>query len=385
MATRNLFRFVSVRPPDAVAVEDACRLVNAAAAARFVDEVRAWQHAHNETLHAACRAVSISLIESHVYFAGNDTWEGLRPLLPQFQDFVARLCRTKSEPETTEDGRRQRRGRAREADEVPPPRQVESALDNPDAFGLAKHTLWLSYYANVLAPELRPNDRPEMLDWIRVLAALERLRPSQDGEEWRYDGAICDCVARLNSGRVNMPHELFAETPPPDPAPDDPKDPTDDEILVLRASLERLHAARRRLDQLYRYKVGRLRLESPEREPDDVENGRGAADGGAATAAGSEAVRPLRPLWLLTDDDAEAVPDVAEELGRLGLPLAGSIVPEAAEALDEAITARTAELAALESTVDILGVGPTMAVARRTRRGLKPPSNDAADGKESAT
>lgn len=369
MVTRNLFRFVSVRPPFSAASNDACRLINKEAGAQLVEEVSTRQREHGESLQVARRAVSVEFIESAEYFVRSDVWKDLRPLLQHFQDLVAEACRTEEEPD--EGGvEAAERETGSTFDE-----QVRGwVVDDPDSFADAKDILWRSYYANALAPELRPNDRPEMLDWIRVLAAFVRLRPLSEDGEWRYDEEGCACVEQLSRARVSMPHELFTEIPPSDPVPDKPKDPVKEDIAALRTSLERLDAARRDLDRLYRRKISMLRLAPPhDPERGDTEatrSERAEAGDGAGSATGSEGARSVRPPWLLTEEDADQLPVLGAELDRLGVPLAGSLVPEVAGALDEAIAADTAALAALESHVDVLGIGPTMALVRRTVRGF---------------
>src|SRR5262245_30192900 len=94
MATRNLFRFVSVRPPLSEVSDDDCRLINRAAGAAFVEEVSTWQQGHDESLQVARRAVAEAVIESADYFVRSDVWEDLRPLLVRFQDFIAKVCPT---------------------------------------------------------------------------------------------------------------------------------------------------------------------------------------------------------------------------------------------------------------------------------------------------
>ncbi|MEV2267790.1 hypothetical protein [Nonomuraea africana] len=354
-------------------VDDACRLINEKAAAQFVVDVSTRQQQHRESLQVARRAVSSAFIESAEYFARSSTWEALRPLRKHFQDLVAGTCRTAEKPEEG-------------ADVKAALGEIESTLGEPvrdwivnesDSYAKAKNILWRSYYANALAPELRPNDRPEMLDWIRVLAALERLRPPSDDAEWRYDEAGCVCVGRLSRARVNMPYELFAEMPPPDPAPDKPKDPVKEGIVALRASLERLDAARRDLDRLYRRKVNALRHAPPPAREQGIVEVEQPVDDVSPQPVDDVSPQPVddaspRPPWLLTEEDAGQLPGLEAELGRLGIPLAGSLVSEVADALDKAIATNTAALTALESPVDVLGIGPTMVLARRTVRGLRP-------------
>ena len=328
MATRNLFRFVSVRPPISAAVDDACRLINKEAGAQFVEEVSTRQREHGESLQLARRAVSVAFIESAEYLPGVTPGRICGPCASTSKTSSPELAGRKEEPDEG-------------ADVEATPREIESTfgeqlrgwvVDDSDSFANAKNILWRSYYANALAPELRPNDRPEMLDWIRVLAAFERLRPPSADAEWRYDEEGCACVERLSRARVNMPHELFAEMPPPDPVPDKPEGPVQEDIVALRAWLERLEAARRDLDRLYRRKVSTLRLAPPpDREHGDAEAARperAEAGDGARSATGSEGAHGVRPPWLLTEEDADQLPDLGAELDRLGVPLAGSLVPE---------------------------------------------------------
>ena len=90
MPTRNLFRFISVRPPIAAGDDDACRLINEQAGADFVEVVAARQREHNESLPVARRAVSAAVIDSADYFTRSSTWADLRPLRERFQDLIDR-------------------------------------------------------------------------------------------------------------------------------------------------------------------------------------------------------------------------------------------------------------------------------------------------------
>jgi hypothetical protein len=163
VATRNLFRFVSVRPPIPAAADDPCRLINAETGAQFVADVMAWQEKYEESLYAARRAVSVEFIESAEYFARNDTWNDLRPELKRFQDLIAQICRKSKEPDGEVDI-----GEAPDTEEEPAaaaPAAVDSTFsqeaqrwvnDGYRSFGYAENALWRSYYANALAPELTP-------------------------------------------------------------------------------------------------------------------------------------------------------------------------------------------------------------------------------------
>ncbi|MEV7003300.1 hypothetical protein AB0N62_37305 [Streptomyces sp. NPDC093982] len=346
MSSRNLFKFVSVRPPVPAVSDDACRLVNKEAGSAFVKDVEDWRQGHTgKSLQQARRTVSVEFLKSPQYFARNDIWKDLRPLRRNLQDYLARLCRPegkKGDPETAQ----------QETAAAALGEQARVWLD-PERFAAAKSVLWRSYYANALAPEVRPGDRPEMLDWIRVLAALERLRPPPDEADWRYDPEGCACVARLSRARVNLPHELFTDAPEPTPVPQRPEDSIEEDIARLRDSLAGLLGARRNLDRFYRRRIGRLRLE-PRPGDDDVTVG---------------------PPWLLTEEDADPLRDVVAELNRLGTPFDGSLVPHVVQVLDEAIASDTAALAVLESRVEVQGIG-AMALARRTVRGLRAPGQD---------
>lgn len=352
MVARNLFKFVSVRPPAPAAADDTCRLVNRMAGTEFVKQVEAWRKAHEGTsLRQARRTVSADLIKSSEYFARSDVWKDLRPLRKNLRDYLGRLCRT--EDQKSAEGRQSTAAVLRE--------QARALIDDPDRFGDAKRIVWRSYYANALAPEIRPGDRPELLDWIRILAALERLRPPRDGADLRYDAKGCACVARLDRARVNLPHELFVEPPGATPVPEKPADSLEEDIARLVESIGTLRAARRNLDQFYRRRIGRLRLD-PLPEDDNVVQ---------------------RPPWLLTGDDADPLRDVAAELRRLGLPFEGATVPEAAHVLDEAIAADTAALTALQTRVEVQGIG-ARALARRTVRGLRPPTEEETEGESTS-
>ena len=387
MATRNLFRFVSVRPPTAAEARRACRLVDGDSATEFVKAVRERQREHEESLERARRAVSVALIESDDYFTRSDAWKDLRPLRRRFQKLIARACRPDGEPdEAPEGGTVEREGEDATGEGEDAAGEGETfaeqvrdwVVDDLDSFAEAKSVLWRSYYANVLVPDLRPNDRGEMVDWIRILDAVERLDPGSGDPAWRYDKRACACVERLERARVHIPQELFAEKPPPDSPPDRPQDDTEDYKRSYQHRLERLQAARSAVDDLYRRKVSALRLAdlNEPRRPEREEPARERPEAEDAPGSGGQPARARQAPWLLTDQDADAHAELAAELERLGVPMPGALVSEVTDALDQAIAADTTALVELESRVDLLGIGTAMTVARGTRRGFQPGPRD---------
>lgn len=355
--------------------------MNQEAGAEAVKEVLSRKEARGESLQAARRAVATDFIESVDYFVRSDDWKDLRPLRMQFKDLVAAICKSGGKPEEGPDA-------GESLGEIEQTLGVQvSGWVVSDSFARAKKSLWWSYYANVLAPYLRPQDRPEMLDWIRALAALERLRPQSDDADWAFDEAGCACVRRLNSARVSVPDGLFAEKPPPDQVAQKPRDLVRENIDTIRGSLEKLKAFRHELDLLYRRKINAIRLAAGRAlpaagEPTPAESGQTLSMGGGSAsternnALTDEAPRPVDPPWLLTEDDTGKLDGLIEELNLLGVPVLGSLLPEVLEALNKAIAAKTAALTVLENPVDILGIGPTMSLIRRPLRGLQPPPSD---------
>lgn len=371
MEARNLFRFVSVRPPVPAQFELDCRLENAEAGAAFVAEVAAHRADHRESLPEARRAVAEAVIGSDQYFARSEVWKSLRPLRTQILDLLAELC-AEQDDEHGDDAELRNDDATR----------LFSTIAADDGGAGARQILWRSYYANVLAPEIRPNDRPEMLDWLRIVTALQKVQPPPEREDERWVPEGCACVNRLWTSRVVLPQELFVDRPIDTPVPEQPPEPALQDGDRIRGVIEELVVFRGGLDRLYQARLSSLRLAgarraSPGAQPvGDAEGREAAADG--TSAAGSQPARRTPPPWVITEDDADRLPKLPTSFDRLGIQLAGASLPELTNRLDELIAEQMATLMELESQVDVLGVGPTMTLVRRTGRGFRASPTEAA-------
>lgn len=385
MATRNLFKFVSVRPPSATEAEQECTLADRQSARVWVKAVRTHQGERKTSLADARRGVAVEFMESDNYFTRSDKWTGLRPLRKQFRALVETTCKEREhELEGEREGVTREDDAASGGDAAPAPSfsvQVRDWVLNQQEFRNAKRVLWHSYYANVFAPDVRPNDRGEIDDWIRIVDALERLDPSAEGRAWKFDESACQCIDRLRRARVHVPGEVFMEEAEAEKAPAKPTDEADHYKEKYRVRLARLTAARTAVDMVWQQKIRTLRLQEVTGATDSTDK-----DGNLTRAdrqdsepnADRPAQAPQAP-WLFTAQDADDHPELARALEELGLALPGSLVSEVSGALDERIAADTGTLLELESRNDLFGVGAAMTIARRTQRRFSPDLDDGDD------
>jgi hypothetical protein len=398
----NLFRFVAVRPPRLEESEVERRLENPGVGKEFVDEVERRRKEHGESLPAARRAVGAKLLASGEYFTNDELWQRFRPSLHDLATLLETAARSAEWERVYRRAERIIRG-------VFPGETLRDWLRG-ETYKKLELVLWRSYYANVLADGLRPQDRPELLSWARIFRFLEVFRdedepPESDEVESRPRFKWLAALAKLFGGddradqdeaadprdrrlralaghmlraRLRLAVGLFQEPTPPEEEPGEPReqleasDPVAARVTELGAAITRAEQARGQLEDVYRAKLQQLRQRAadadavasargrPPAAHDNVDDREAGGTGGSPASTGAP--------WRLTAADIEGHQELAAELAALRLRADGLLVPEVASGLDGAIARHTAELQELVSASDVVGFGRTLAVISRTVR-----------------
>jgi hypothetical protein len=359
-SSRNLFRFISVRPPVFEEPTAECRLLDEGASRDFVDLVDEVQ-GEGDTYEEARAEAARRVMYSDVYFTRHGRWQQLRPLRRALLELLHAAAEEEGEQPDDE---------ARDLlSGVIDPSELDAWISSDDYADL-RHALWLSYIANVAAPNDRAHDRGEMVDWTRILVFLEALAHDRPD--------VNQCARQLRRARVEIPPELFLPVDrEEEPEPEEPDDPRRGRLEELRDSLRRHHRARAQLEELHAAKVAGVRMaamrpgrpleESGERGEDreDREDRPGRAEGGMD--------RRLVP-WRLSEDDLSGRDELRDELDRLGLPVDGTYIGEVAARIDQTMGDETSELEDLTTMDDVVGIGSTLSMIRRTQRAFDRPT-----------
>jgi hypothetical protein len=357
----NVFRFVAVRPPRLEEAAVGHRLDDREAGRAIVDDVERRMKENRESLPTARRAVGAAILESPEYFTQHEDWQRLRPSREALADTLHRASRGDGWNDT-------RRRLERIVVQAFPGTDLSEWLHSTTFTELAS-VLWRSYFANVLADDRRPHDRPELLTWLRAVELFsvfreESLRDMHGHTESDRRDELLTAFARwLIRARAHMPVRLFRERPALDVEREQPVDPSEERITELRAAIEHAAKAQEQLEEAYRAKLARLREDMRSVEPDET-----IPEGAPQTAGGG--LEPADRPWRLTEADVSGHAELVAALSRLGFSTDRLLVMEVSSALTKALQRDISELQDLVSHSDVLGFGQTLAVIGRTHRPL---------------
>jgi hypothetical protein len=239
-------------------------------------------------------------------------------------------------------------------------------VDGP-IFPDLRESLWQSYYANLMLPELRPLDRPVLVFWIRLFQLLQALAKGEPSDAAEVVGAVMRFVshrrptsAAPSSARPLL--ESFEKIRPAVPLAVVGRRPerrregaappqTDEEGVSAEALAEasrdvaRLRQVRTRLDAMVAVRLSELR-KSPAREGE---------------AAGTRELPD--PLAIRASDLDE--PDKAF-LERMGIDVTGRYATVAG-AIDAAVEATLEEIDEIQEVTETAVVGGILVRRRRAR------------------
>jgi len=339
MKADNVFRFVASRPPMTVDMDDP-RLVRGPASVDELADLIRDSARFNADPEAARVAAGEEVIDSS-YYRSDPEWERVRKHRHKFVGLNAEsdhdafvkvierlLRRTYDRPHLSLD------------------EWVKS-----DNYSALRDTIWVSYLANVIAPNERPQDREELVDWIVL---LHLASAGADGEE-RFD----ELKRFLPELRPLLPGNLFEAAQPADIAP---QPPIDDHVQerALENEKENLEIALLQLAKLSASKRSRpaefavarprwTRLGSGRRDEDGLE----ISQGGAREVP-----------WQLTEADLPEYPELSTTLDELGLESTASI-PEVRSRVESELARINGELAGGWARMEVVGAGSTETVVDR--------------------
>lgn len=349
--TGNLFRFISVRPPEPLDSEDRPVLDKKQVADDVIDRVRKKQKNERLPLEIARARVGDEIISSRNYYSTAPVWQALRFRWPKFR----RLLENALKEPHRDDFLVAMEGALSET--------AEDRLDllawiKSEHADELKMTLWVSYYANVLSPWRRPVDREELTGWIKVFHLLDAALIG--------NGAFTRAARVLPEARPAIPDVLFVplaefdveqpEAPAPEPV---------DQIQDYEQRLERLELAREQLDAIRSSKLARIQQielveEHPKsRKPEERK-------GETPEFATGRPAGMVDPPWRLTEADIEHHELLQDVLRELRVHPTIDSIPDAISHIEETIATELSALVNLVEQETLVGAGPTFIRIRRS-------------------
>jgi hypothetical protein len=362
MLPENVFRFVSVRPPQTREPDDLRSIEEHTASLEIVAAVERERSQNDKSGAEARRSVGDKIIASSYYFRNHPGWLKFRRGWAEFTRLISNLSDI-----SEVDGfifEAQRLLGELYGGNVELGTWLES-----DEFRELKRTLWKSYYANVLSPWRSPSDREEMVFWIRLFRLFDMAMDGQDG----YAGF----AAILPKSRPTVPAVLFRPDPePPEIESPQPASRLDERIQFLEEEINKLETTRNQVNILYQKKLARSISESNQIETTQATSAAQLSD----TAQEQETDKMKDQPEIINGADMTDLPWrlSAKEMGEysglnavlesIGLVPEITLVPEAIAKIDEAIAKAIAELVALQQRSEIVSLGSTLAKVRRQSR-----------------
>ena len=352
MKSTNVFRFVSLRPPNVAPVTTEFSVADREAAPAIVDKVKE-ETRRRKNYEAARHEVGRQILESDDYFVRSPLWEEIRPAWPKVRELLSALEAAKDPAHDDFADEAEDLLKGRLGDKF----DLDKWLKGDEVVARAR-VLWKSYYAAVLT-ELRGQDRGEILDWIRFLHLLA-LR----GKPERFAAA----ARRATRLRAAVPVELVALEPTPPPADQPPHDPPDDkEGVEIERRIGILTETRQAFAKLFERKlrlftqleVGpfvRAAVAVPGPRPEADERKRQGA-GAVAESSGADLIKAAP--WRINAEDVDRYGEHLDVLHDLGLDPLVRTIPEITQAIDERVALLEARRFELQAAGSVLGAGKT--------------------------
>lgn len=349
MIASNMFRFVAVRPPELQTAEDTSNVRNDAEAA-VVTALEQELPNHHGDLDKARRKLGSDMIKDPAFYAVEPTWKKLRLLT---MDVVTLLQATAKNPV------RNTFITAATAllDPVLGPNLDLTVFAASNQFKQLLAVLFKSYYAVVLNPDERAQERQEMAVWIALFALLATLA---DDTKFRATAklapdmrpAVPIAFYRLKPGQQQPPVGGGVQPQPPQPAPK----PDDVHIREIEKELGVLTKAQKFLGELYASKVEGFKNLTIQAKIPPVKQGKK----GKPTLVKAGVDLSKQAPWQLSAADLQGTRPHAPALELAGLDARTSNIPQLLEGIDKKIAALNGELADVKTkpTVVLSGLIP---------------------------
>jgi hypothetical protein len=340
MNANNIFKFVSVRPPVLDTREDP-RFIGNDRQREIIDRLRK-ELARTHDLDRARLSLGSELMADPNYYTTQADWKSLRVSTTDAASILRDMSATPDEGEFE--------SRVQSlffTDGVNLPSDLRTFLESDVYDGLIS-SLWLSYYATVLNPVPRSQDREEMLVWFQLFELLKLVGTKQE-----FPAA----VAQARRTRPAVPMEFYRMTEPGRVSPAAPSrgtprsDPNRDRILQLRQQISDLQSARDQLNSAYANKLSAFRTIAAPRAKPAVETTPVAQKPSERKAPGMATYAGLANApWRVAPQDFEGAERQLEALRTAGLDPRLHNFPSLIDATERKIAELTANLGAATAT-----------------------------------
>jgi hypothetical protein len=398
MKTDNVFKFVAVRAPGKVGPEEPVEEDDDILQDILKEILEAlWDIIKNMVvpLHHARLILGRNLISSNQYYTNHSDW---KPWLP-FESRVSKMLKNTGNELKFD----QFRFWAKEIlEQIYGPDHNWMEFPKTDRFVSMKRSMLTSYYASVLDPYERPQDRENILLWVRFLYMMETV----DDEE-RYERF----ARRISLMRPAVPFEFYKIEPEKEEPPKPETEVVDtnlerekeierirDLITQLRKILtilkrvsakkmtelresqvkipfgreqefdEKIQGLHKTLDSM-QGEINALKLAKIKEETSKEAIIPGELPTGTIpkmTSVGSDLIR--KAAWRLTHQDIEENRDLVETLLELDLDPTNTTIPALIYQIQEKIAQLESQLSELTTQEEIVRVGRNFVRVRRPVR-----------------
>ena len=388
MKSDNVFKFVSVRPPkkketdDMVVIPDDNSIIK-----EIITELGNITNNKDVSLSEARLIIGEKLFNSDRYFTNNSHWKRFLSLLSEVFSLLKEI----------QGGLPLEKFRYKAVSILRKIYGEEFTLEKfvpSDEFRALRDSIWTSYYANVLSPMSRPQDRQDIVLWIKFFYLLETI-----GDEACY----ARIAAQINRPMPNVPFEFYKTEITVRPH-EEPGEENDDETARLKeikrirelitklqtilALLKRLYAEKVKQFQenknqiipkqaneltteinLLRSEISALNKEisgiklhsqetgTSERQKNNREKEipNTSKIGGTFFSASADLIR--NAPWYLSPDEIEKFKDFLQTLRDVNIDLDAITIPALIYKIEEKIASLEARISELSMREEIVGVG----------------------------
>jgi len=251
MTANNIFKFVSIRPPILKTGRDS-RFIKDDSERAVVEKLRkGFSKTHD--LDGARLSLGAEMMDLPSYYSNDSDWESLRPWTSDAAAILQDLAESE-DLRQFEAGAESLFRKALEADSL-------RAFLASKTFANLLSVLWPSYYATVLDPYPKAQDREEMVVWLQFFALLKLIDDAR---------ALKAAARQILSIRPAVPIEFYRLSDPnrsklsPE-APRERPDPNREKIERMKEDLTALEAARNHLTSKYAAKIDAFQFHALER------------------------------------------------------------------------------------------------------------------------
>lgn len=349
MKADNLFKFVAIRAP--VKQEKIIRLRGDDRIATDVDKLIGDKMERDDLLPEQARlAAGSELVKDSRYFLAAVWGQALTASAEQVRTFLQQMVQ---EPnwESFLDGA---------LELLAPVNRANQSLDmflTSENYHNFKQSLWLSFYATVLNPYERLQDREIVTTWLLFLYPLEA--DAVETFETR--------LQHLRRTRPAVPCAFFVAAPgyeEPQKPKERPEDPSKKRWKEIQNRIAELQEARRALSDLFTAKLQRFEQIQPVEEPvKPVEPEKDRAPIAASTGSRVDLVHGAP--WRITVEDLKAYAEPLSAARTVGILPETATLPEVINRLDTEIASLTAESDTLGEREELMLVGKSFVHVRR--------------------